>query len=532
VRRIYLLVAASIFGTSAYAQNSVLGHAENANFGNVNNSSSAEADLAKRQAALQYTQQINDINSGFNNQIGSLQTQLAQQQVQKNQCEIDYAQAIGDAESNAQDQKSGALNGLMQQAMGPTVQALGGLLNKEDEKQKENFDIQVQSFNSQVDSTFREFQLGGSAAFHHPPSGLNANNYNQFRTACSNLQLSETDPRRGDIKKGQCDQAVANLESQKLALNNLATQFNVDQNASSDTAGKLLQAAIPIGLGLYGYNTTKKGAEQGLESTKEAAESARQQCNANADIAVNETKRQLSSLEGQKQEALKAALASANLANDALKAELAQQALEATYGPDPQGIVVDPSTLPNSDGGLNAALAVGPTVGDPELPGNGSNGPLGFAQNSNSDDKAGAAGGGGGGGGGAGGGGGSPWTFGSSYAGFPGGGGLPEQPDKGKFSGTGGGGFGGGGFGGFDSAQDAFNSFAQWGQDSGQGRSLAASGDGGMLVLLQRARLRLSAHAAELLTDNNAPLLSRSEKQEKGDANPKSAQRATASRLR
>lgn len=494
-------------------------------------------DLQKAEQNLRTQQEIQSINNSFNESIGGMNTSIAQANFQKSQCDTQYQQEVAEADQQAEQQKGQALGNMMGQAMGPITEGLGQLTNKEQENQKKSMEAQVQSYDEAVKLAFKQNpQLEQSAPKENfmRNGDLSARNFPFANLECTGGQRA-TDvaglQASNDTEK-KCERAIENLKVSNDQLNQQLARFGIDDKAANSTLGAIAAMAIPLGAGLFGYSTAKKGADSGAESRKETAAAVRDACKQQADIQLNDLHRQLAALQKQKGESLAAAQEAARLAGMALDANLAAQSLNNdTPASDPRafkGLPIDPNSLLG-----DTKTSPGPTIGDPVVPlGNGSNN-LAGGGGAGSGSGQGATGGGGGGGGGTGGGGGggTNWTFGSSYPPFAGGGGLPQQPEKGKWKGGGGGGGGGsflGGFGGFANSQDAFNSFG--GQDnSGSGPQ---RGDGGLLVMLQRARLRLSAHSSELLTDNHIKILARKDAKESAPNTDSKVSRATASRLR
>ncbi|MBP7844572.1 MAG: hypothetical protein KA116_07135 [Proteobacteria bacterium] len=485
----------------------------------VDTSQSAADALAERERALQLSQQISSINNSYNDQETSINSQISQAKLAKAQCTTTYEDAKTAANSQAEQTKSSALSNLMSGLMGPATQMLGNSANSESKKSKASFENEVNAYNSAAGDVEATLRKNGKAVNGIPtlstsdPASVESMaslSTTQLKNACN--EIMDTAQAHGGTLNSQAfivanrdsQNCLASVKEMETHFNNAKTQATNVKDGKSAQATTLATTAIVAGAGLWGYNTQKKGAESTKEAALDSAENTRDACIDGYEQQISDLEKQLATLDSRRDEEIDFARQAAGLAED-----YANLNSNTSQGPDPTpNLPINPDSLLNSNDNL---LLSGAKINDPTLPSSSD----GSGDNNNSNSNAANQAANGAGGGGAGGGGGGEatppnWTFGSPYPGNVGGGGLPEQPGSGTFTAE------GGGFpGGFNSAEDAFASFDP-NSDYGDGESSGGSGgagDGGLLLMMKRARQRLTAHAAELLAPNNYNAIARKDPQ-------------------
>jgi hypothetical protein len=254
-----------------------------------------------------------------------------------------------------------------------------------------------------------------------------------------------------------------------------------DEKGGNELSNGLITGGVETALAAVGTGLMMSGQHSSAAAMRENAKLQRKACEQAANNAIADIQKSIARITKYRDQ---------DMMNSALRAAaLERLARDAKTGPLP-GIPVDlsgPQSL--------AAVGGGKVVRSPSDSGGGGGG---------------GAPGGGGGGGDSGGGG---WGFGGGKDDQPGGGGLPAQGDSGTLSVDAGGGGGGGGFG-FGPMSDP-GALPAPALDPGaelpvEGEIQMAFGDGGLNVLMSRARRRLMAHAPELVKSLDLNVLAKS----------------------
>jgi hypothetical protein len=447
--------------------------------------SSLAAAVDDPELQAQLSQQINSIEQQFQDRVRTLDQEIANGQIALDRCRLDESTATaGDKAQRAQDIATAA-----SQILNGASQPLGEILNRTSgankaqqaastarlsEIESEIADIKKFSGASGVvqDRTSGSLSIPGGAAVSacvSDPSNPDKENFIEKMVSESTRTVLSTDPdvakQRQLACKQRLDQKIRELQNDyRTAALTVRDAANIAGEAALGAAGVAMNS---LGAGMS-YHAASEQRKVGKETAKLNREGCEQQARSNLD-----------GLNRQRQDAI-----------DSKGRALLDAQLQAAAA---QNRLKNQDNLALAD---TAAVTVGTPVniGEPNTPksspkanipsgggGGGGGGPA-------------VAGGGGGGGGSAGG---VEWTFGGgSGGGGGGGGGFPlEQGQFDSIGGGSGGGFGGGmdfGFGG----GDASLGFA--GNWSGAGDS-QGFGDGGLNVLMTRARMRLANYARDLV---------------------------------
>lgn len=468
----------------------------------------SEKALEARQRALQLQQQISQINNSYNEQANSTQSQLAQAKMQLAQCESGYSEGKTQAEQQYKNDTNSALQGLLGNMMGPASQMLSNMASGELKKDEQRLESARSEYESKRNA-IRDMGINQvSSADYNPPIDADDTNKTpnfgalkqRCRQAVSPFDTADphsTTPGQQTAVPGagapltpsaECYIAVGELESKYSQAVNAAQRV---KEGKAQNTSSLLTTGLIAGAGYWGYSTAKKNAGDAKDAAIDAAADGRDACVMGANQNIADLNRQLASLDKKRNEEIKFAREAAKLAED-------YAGLNNINGPNPN-LPINPDSIADN----NTSLINGGKINDPTLPTNDNANNSGAPQTTAAESP--SIGGGGGGGGGA-----PPdssgsWTFGSPYPSNTGGGGLAVQPGEAKYVSD----SGGGGFFGFGSAEEAFDSFGAYSDNFGDNASGGGNPDDGLPLMLRRARQVLSAHAAELLTQNNYPTLAR-----------------------
>lgn len=450
---------------------------------------------------------IQMINDEFNANVANAQAEMIQAQNNAAACALDDQTRVDEGEAQLNQAKAEAKGKPMTdalQAMGPGLsEAVSKGINASNGGKKQAQDS-LNAKIKQLETTWRQFKLNYMdndakvESFLRPNTNELNENYNEAqrtffssgpvafcsrrsRTSSVETPSPET-PEEAYDKKLQCQEdfrrAQYLFQEAEVSIPRLKEEIKQGGIFNSEMMLTLFSGGITY----FGSNRSSKAslaaAEQQQNATKKNSAAARALCERNAKFAEDTARRKIADLNARKKRALD---------------NLALASSQPLPLGDETDVPVDEVTPPL--GGL-------PVVGSAESYANSKENPPAAT-------PSGAGASGGGGGASSGGGGsdaGSPnWSFNDQGGGFPGGNGLPAATMGGKFAAIDGGGAGGGGgFGGGFS--DPFGALGMNEDEEESGsRALAGlhdsglSGDGGLNLMLVRARYRYGAHAAELL---------------------------------
>jgi hypothetical protein len=467
----------------------------------------AQASLEARERALQLSQQMSQINNGYNEQQTAMQSQIAQAKMQRAQCDSTLAQQEMDANNQAEQAKQQNLQNMMGSMMGPASQMLGNMANGETKKDKEMFNNMSGQYNNALTNVSQYIPVdGGQFTMPSTPKEVEKSptpNFALLKSQCRNAVANHSGvPTPGAVPGAGVNRAEMDCRDAVMDAENKYNQARQAAMRAKEGEGQMMatmaSTAVIAGAGLWGYSTGNKSAKAQKDAALTSADMSYESCVNQANQQIADLNRQLAGLEARRQDEIKFAKQAAALAEDAAKL------VAPKMGPNPNpGLPINPDSL-----GDGSNLMAGATIGDPELPSDAANGNENGNSNAASPAALAGAGGAGPGGGGAGGSDGSAnWTFGSPYPSNVGGGGLPtDQPGAANYLAEGG---GAGGFFGFGSPEEAFESFGSMAEFDEAARAVAGTGDGGLNNMLRRARQRLTAHAAELLAPSNINTVAR-----------------------
>lgn len=421
---------------------------------------------------LALNQALQQSNLDYQAQGNDLRSELERATLAKNQCTTAQNQEDIANKINAA-QEAGAQKGQMVQQLMPTIgamaQQLPKLASKEGKAAKDTM-------------TALEQEGGADNRFHI----LKKNVGQSVRFAADEGACEEEFV--GD--KAAIETCINRADRRASQMNEQYAQAKRDAAGSGDLMGPLLTAGLAGAALAYGNSVRTQTAAITGPLQAQLSEEKRAACLAEADLAIADVNRRMAQLQKNRDFAL---------SQIASQFKLPRSVIDNLNVP-----VIDPlSTNNNNPGGALAAAAGGaglvPYV--PPFTKDGAGGaPAG-----------GASGGGGGGGGGASGGSDLAWTYGQG-GGAAGGGSIPAQPGESSFE-------GGGGASVFAAAGPAS---AEGGLNMGlevpgpgqEQQGSFAVGDGGIRLMMARARMRLSNHQTELLRDLDLRTMAKSSSEE------------------
>ena len=447
----------------------------------------AQGDVSGNpQAAAALNQGIQGIERSYAEQLEQQQRQLQAAQFQLSQCATEEGNTKAQAKAQDTQAMAGALSGIVSGGLAPSAGNVVGALLSDAGNEKVRAKALMEQIPKQVDDVNKTY--GGSVLqgpdrttgiIRSAPGARNA-----IEAYCENQKGIGHQP---EAKPGESptdfsirenawsnkitrctSEAKSNIDSARSEFQSQYQEAQRNFKGGSDLTSATTTMALQTTVASVGSGLQLWGQHAGTKAQLQNAAAQRASCEQQAKALIDQTNRAIARLEKQK-------------ADDILSATLQAAAAAQNQNPISKGL-----GSPGIGVGTGQDLGSGKSGFDPSKFGNN------------------AANNGAGGGGGGGGGGGAPdagnvaWNFGGGKEGPAGGGGLPQQPDAASYSGDGGGGGGfGGGFGSGLPTEDP--SLGQKSVAEVPAEAGPAFGDGGIAVLIARARMRYAHHAAELV---------------------------------
>lgn len=414
---------------------------------------------ALQQSNLDYQTQGNDLRSELE------RANLAKAQCTTAQSQEDLANKIGSAEE-AGNQKAAMVQQLMP-TIGAMAQQLPKLASKEGAAAKDTMKALEQEGGPGNRFHILKKNVGQSVRFVADEGACE----DEFGT-----------------DKVQVESCINKADRRASQMNEQYAQAKRDAAGSGDLMGPLLTAGLAGAALAYGNSVRTQTAALTAPLQAQLSAEKRAACMSEADLAIADVNRRIAQLQKNRDFAL---------SSIASQFKLPRSVIDNLAVP-----VIDPLAVNNNSGPLAAAA--------------GGGGLVPYVAPFTKDGGAPAAGGGSGGGGGGGSGGASggsdlAWTYGGN-GGNAGGGSIPAQPGETSFDGGGGGNVFAAA--GAASAEGGLNTGLEY-QNSTDGQQGGfAVGDGGMRLMMARARLRLSNHQTELLRDLDLRTMAKSSSEE------------------
>jgi hypothetical protein len=423
---------------------------------------------------------IGQLNASFDNRIAAQKNAISRAQAALDQCR--GQKEINDIQ--AKQQKNAAYVGALGGAMQSAPATVGAIIDRSRMKVAEQKAAVVAERAELVKTIESQREKLGVSVSKSKDKVIVNTNFCEGKFADQLANAKEVEAQAARSKdmvavmqaQSQAQNIQRNIERCESTQRDLSRQYTDDLRELTQKEGQLAQANNHVistagqlaATGLTGVLAGALTAEPAAKAQGKIAGVNEKLCLQQGQFAVNDAERRLQELEKERaQQLLDANIAKA--ARDLAAAKMKD--LKTPAG------VVEPGGA-GQKAGFNPALAANGGGGSPASAGGGGGGPSG------------------------GGGGGANWGFGGEGDGDePGGSSLPESPSNASFSGEGMASNGGGGSGG-----DSFGSFGDKPEEAageerevaGEG-AIAALGDGGLNVMINRMRMIHAKHAAVLL---------------------------------
>jgi hypothetical protein len=433
------------------------------------------------------------IDLQYRQDADSLQTQMVQAQNELSQCATQESMGNISAKTADGAAQTQAIGQIVNSLAGPSSNigdvVSGGTAASRSEVAKAQ--AKQASIRKQAQSSGGVFEYKNDAIVYHQEVA---------RTECMRDGSARTDRDGNTILDKSTGQPVTDISacmaeykreaatySGQLEEANQTIAAGTDKAQVLEGAGMNLAAGgISAGLGLWANHQSSAGIREGNKL-------GRQICEQNANAQIDALKRQMVLLDNRH---------SNDITNATLAAAMQQRL--ATAVPDTAGVggidltsnklaAKNPFDLGNKDAGTGSGNNAQPTAA---AGGEGGSGATGDA----------------------------PYGFGNGRNDAAIGGGLPMQPDAASYASDGGGAGGGFGFGdnfGFDQAPAADGAAGAGG--AAQAAGVNQVGDGGLMTLMARARMRYAAHASDLVKSIDLKEMARAPASK--NVNPKPDQR-------